>query len=294
MGEPSANRKAPPSMSEGGEMGRGDHEKCAKWTCCCPCMLVVAVKKAQEKQKKAREDETRQRQARDRAKKAAKKERKRQDKLRFSTSSSKDLPVDVSQVDLKEEAGGEWFSQKPYSDNTLGLTLHPFVENQLPVATKESEGVDGSEVILGRGHAGIAETDTKLPRRNMRLWCEHTHHGTEGLVWKIETCKDGRKAEVEREMEDGRKEMLPIPAVGAHHHLHLKDGDTIHQRKKSTEKETHPMLVTLKFLGTERSEKETEADQKKDDSEMESEEEDDNYDPKPHTEPSFGLSLSSD
>ena len=78
----------------------------------------------------------------------------------------------------------------------LLLQLAPWNPDRLPTFGEESEGVDGSELILGRGRAGIPSSDIKLPRQNMRLFCEASTHHSEGLVWKVEATKEGRQGEV--------------------------------------------------------------------------------------------------
>jgi hypothetical protein len=159
----------------------------------------------------------------------------------------------------------------------LELQLSPWHADRLPVVVEESEGVDGSELILGRGHASIPENDMKLPRRNMRLYCEASTNHPEGLVWKVESTEDGRRGEVER---DGKR--IPIPPHGQH--LHLHDNDILHQRKSSSGKPTHPVYVQLKFSG-ELLYKPAESEEEVD---TESQSEDEMHDSTP---PSVGMSL---
>ena len=139
--------------------------------------------------------------------------------------------ADCVVVDLRE-----------HSTSQLKLELSPWYPDQVPAVMKRSEGVIGSEVVLGRGRAGISDTDAKLPRQNMRLFCEASAQHPEGLVWKVENTKDGRMGEVER---DGKT--IPLPPPGEQ--LHLCNNDILHQRRRSSGKPTHPIHVRLTFNG---------------------------------------------
>ena len=97
--------------------------------------------------------------------------------------------------------------------NALIVELHrtDADDGDVMQVTATSDGTVGSEIILGRGAAGISSTDTQLPRQNMRLFCEADASLPEGLAWRVQSTPKGRAAELHRgDIHD--REVLTIPS----------------------------------------------------------------------------------
>ena len=246
--------------------------------CACVCIPCAFVKSKMDDKAKEKVEAQRQRDARDRSAKYAKQERKRLQKMRKSDSK----PAHDAHAPSKaspSKAGALPNVSEATKGNKLKLELSPWFADQQPIVTKTSEGVHQSEILLGRGLEHIEETDTKLPRRNVRLYCEETHHHKEGLIWHVQVEQGGRGAQIER----GGK-MLDIPKHP--HSMHIHHGDIVHQRKRSGGKATYPCYLETDFKGTEIEVYDEDEDE---DEDTQSEEE---VNDGPSTPPAYGLSLS--
>ena len=109
----------------------------------------------------------------------------------------------------------------------------------------------------------MAEFDAKLPRQNLRLFCEPSiadDRHPEGLVWKIQSMSTGRIGEIERDnnttpgerAQPGRPSTLRVRIPRAPESIDVHNGDVIHQRREAPGgkwKDTHPHTVGLTFAG---------------------------------------------